>query len=190
MTFLYRYGFAFLWIAYIVYWWVKSRGVKISEQIEPTSSRMVRALTLWITIILLAIQSIPLGILDRHITSSSLACFWIGFVLTTAGLLFSVWARHHLGSNWSQAVTVKQDHQLITSGPYAIVRHPIYTGLLSGLIGSAIALDKLRGVVAVILAFVVLWNKLRLEEKWMRVHFGEAYESYSKQVAMILPYLL
>jgi protein-S-isoprenylcysteine O-methyltransferase Ste14 len=87
-------------------------------------------------------------------------------------------------------VTIKQDHHLISSGPYSLVRHPIYTGLLTGFLGSAIALDKWRGVVAVILVFSALWLKLRLEEKWMRAHFGEAYEAYAKNVARHVPYLL
>jgi protein-S-isoprenylcysteine O-methyltransferase Ste14 len=63
-------------------------------------------------------------------------------------------------------VTIKQDHQFITSGHYALVRHPIYTGLLTGFLGSAIALDRWRGIAAVILVFSVLWHKLRLEEQW------------------------
>ena len=110
--------------------------------------------------------------------------------LSAAGLLFSVWTRLHLGNNWSQTVTIKEDHELITSGPYSLVRHPIYSGLLTGFIGSAIALDKWRGIVAVLLVFIVLWHKLRLEEKWMHSQFGEAYESHSIKVAILIPYLL
>ena len=61
------------------------------------------------------------------------------------GLLFAVWAREHLGSNWSRSVTIKQGHELITTGPYAVVRHPIYTGILAGFLGTAIALSQVRG---------------------------------------------
>ncbi|HXC97510.1 MAG TPA: isoprenylcysteine carboxylmethyltransferase family protein [Edaphobacter sp.] len=70
-----------------------------------------------------------------------------GAVVTVVGLLFAVWARRHLGSNWSQAVTVKQGHELITTGPYALVRHPIYTGILTGFLGTAIALSQVRGII-------------------------------------------
>ena len=116
--------------------------------------------------------------------------FWVGSAITMGGLLFSIWARNHLGNNWSQAVTIKEGHELITSGPYAIVRHPIYTGLLLAFLGSAIALGKWRGLLAVVLVFAVLWHKLRLEEKWMRAKFGNSYESYSQRVKALLPFIL
>jgi len=92
--------------------------------------------------------------------------------------------------NWSQAVTLKEDHELITSGPYALVRHPIYTGLLIAFAGSAIARGEWRGLLAVALVFVALWRKLKLEERWMRSHFGEAYETYSRRVSALLPYVI
>jgi hypothetical protein len=71
--------------------------------------------------------------------------FWLGAVVTIAGLLFAIWAREHLGSNWSRSVTIKQGHELITSGPYAVVRHPIYTGILTGFLSMAIAISQVRG---------------------------------------------
>jgi hypothetical protein len=106
------------------------------------------------------------------------------------GPVFSVWGRLHLGTNWSQAVTVKEDHELITTGPYAFVRHPIYTGLLVGILGSAIAVGEWRGLLAVILAIAALWPKLRLEEKWLRAEFGEPYEAYSRKVSALLPHVI
>jgi protein-S-isoprenylcysteine O-methyltransferase Ste14 len=96
----------------------------------------------------------------------------------------------HLGKNWSQAVTLKEDHELITTGPYALVRHPIYTGLLLGFIGCAVARGEWRGLLAVALVFVALWRKLRLEEKWMRAQFGASYETYSRHVAALVPYIV
>lgn len=109
--------------------------------------------------------------------------------MTAGGLLFSVWGRRHLGRNWSRAVTVKQDHELITSGPYALVRHPIYTGLLLGILGSSVALGQWRGLLAFALVFIALLNKLRLEEQWMRAQFGETYVTYTRRVSALVPYL-
>ena len=106
-----------------------------------------------------------------------------------AGLLFAVWEREHLGSNWSRSVTIKRGHELITTGPYAVVRHPIYTGILTGFLGTAIALSQVRGVIGFVLVFVVLWAKLRMEEEWMRSQFGETYAMYSHQTAALVPYL-
>jgi protein-S-isoprenylcysteine O-methyltransferase Ste14 len=96
----------------------------------------------------------------------------------------------HIGTNWSGTVTIKQGHELVTTGPYALVRHPIYTGLLLALAGSALARGEWRGALAVLIALLALWRKLRLEEHWMREQFGEAYRAYSRRVAALVPFIL
>ncbi len=116
--------------------------------------------------------------------------FWTGFAITVCGIVLSVLARKHLGRNWSATVTIKHDHELVLSGPYAYVRHPIYTGLLLGFIGSAIALGEWRGVIAVALVTVALWRKLRVEERGMQQQFGEKYIEYSRKVAALIPFIL
>jgi len=85
---------------------------------------------------------------------------------------------------------VKEGHELIRSGPYALVRHPIYAGLLMAFVGTALARGEWRGLIAVALVFVTLWRKLRLEEKWMRAQFGDSYEAYSRQVAALVPHII
>jgi len=95
----------------------------------------------------------------------------------------------HLGRNWSSSVTIKQGHELITSGPYTMVRHPIYTGILTGFMGTVIALSQVRGLIAFVLIFFVLWLKLRREEQWMRSQFGETYTTYAHKTASMVPYL-
>ena len=87
-------------------------------------------------------------------------------------------------------MTIKQDHELILSGPYSYVRHPIYTGLLLGFVGSAIARAEWRGVLAVAIAFGALWRKLNIEERWLSQEFGETYADYRRRVAALIPYLL
>ena len=86
-------------------------------------------------------------------------------------------------------MTIKQDHELITTGPYAFVGHPIYTGILTGFLGTAIALSQVRGVIGFVLIFVVLWAKLRMEEEWMRSQFDETYATYAHQTAALVRYL-
>ena len=78
---------------------------------------------------------------------------------------------------------------MITSGPYALVRHPIYTGILTGFVGTAIALSQVRGIVGFVVIFGVLWAKLGTEEDWMRSQFGETYATYAHQTATLVPYL-
>jgi protein-S-isoprenylcysteine O-methyltransferase Ste14 len=84
-------------------------------------------------------------------------------------------------------VTIKRDHELITGGPYGLVRHPIYTGLLTGFLGTAIAIGQVRSLVAFAFFFAMLWFKLRLEERWMRLQFGEVYELYAQRVPALIP---
>ncbi|HTR82418.1 MAG TPA: isoprenylcysteine carboxylmethyltransferase family protein [Bacteroidota bacterium] len=190
MTIIYNYLFQAMWFAYLIYWWAKSKNVKTTELIESAFSRRIRFMLIVCAAALLAFPRIPLSFLDMHFIPLGVVRFWIGCALTVSGLLFSIWARNHLGQNWSQAVTIKKDHELVTGGPYALVRHPIYTGLLLAFIGSALALGTLRGVLAVALIFVILWNKLRLEEKWMRAQFGKSYESYAQRVAALVPFVM
>lgn len=167
-----------------------SASVKATERLEPASSRLARLVLMVCAIALLCLPRVPLPFFNERFLPLDTWTFWSGAAITACGLLFSVWARRHLGRNWSQAVTLKEDHKLITSGPYALVRHPIYTGLVLGILGSAVALGEWRGLVALALVFVALWRKLRLEEKWMREHFGESYEAYSRKVAALVPYII
>jgi protein-S-isoprenylcysteine O-methyltransferase Ste14 len=103
-------------------------------------------------------------------------------------LAFAVWARRHIGSNWSGTVTVKTDHVLVRTGPYGWARHPIYTGLLTAILGTAIARGDLRGLLGVVLCTIAFVIKLRIEERWMREVFGEEYRRYSKEVPALVPF--
>ncbi len=142
-----------------------------------------------IVIVLLSTTRIPLPWLYLQLWPTGIWPFWIGASITIGGLLLAVWAREHLGRNWSRSVTIKADHELITSGPYAVVRHPVYTGSLAGFVGMAIAISPVRGVIVVALIFPVFWAKLRMEEEWMRSQFGETYATYAHQTAALVPHL-
>lgn len=118
--------------------------------------------------------------------------FWVlfGAALTVSGILFCFWARTILGKNWSGTVTIKQNHELILRGPYAFVRHPIYTGLLMGLLGTAVVFGLARCFVGVFICGLGLWIKSQAEEKFMLQQFGEQYVSYRRQVRALIPYIL
>ena len=186
----YESFFPVVWIAFLLYWRIKAVGTKTTQRLEPAASQILRVFIFLIVIVLLSTTRIPLPWLYRQLWASGIWPFWIGAAVTIAGLLFAVWARRHLASNWSSAVTIKQDHELITTGPYALVRHPIYTGILAGFLGTAIALSQVRGFIAFALIFLVLWAKLRREEQWMRSQFGETYATYAHHTAALVPYLL
>ena len=189
MLWFYESFFPVLWIAFIIYWRIKAADAKTTQRLEPVASRILRAITLLIAIVLFSTTRIPLRWLYLEPWPAGLWPFWLGAAVMIAGLLFAVWAREHLGRNWSQAVTIKQGHELITTGPYAVVRHPIYTGMLAGLLGTAIALSQVRGFIVFALIFLILWLKLRMEEQWMRSQFGETYATYAHQTAALVPYL-
>jgi protein-S-isoprenylcysteine O-methyltransferase Ste14 len=185
----YDYFFPVVWIVFLIYWQIKAANTKTTQRLEPVASRIFRALTLLIAIILLSTTLIPLPWLYLHLWPAGLWPFWLGATVMVAGILFAVWARVYLGRNWSRSVTIKQDHELITAGPYAVVRHPIYTGILAGFLGTAIALSQVRGFVVFVLIFLIFWLKLRMEEQWMRSQFGETYATYAHQTAALVPYL-
>lgn len=182
--------FAMMWIAWGAYWLLLSRNVKVTTRREPLQSRLLHILPLLVAGILLAAPYASVALIGTRIVPSSRAGFWSGALLCALGLLFTVWARVHLGRNWSGVVTLKQGHELVTHGPYAIVRHPIYSGLFLAFIGCALARGTVGGLLGLVVAFLALWRKLRFEEAWMREQFGDAYTAYSKRVAAIIPFIL
>ena len=188
MSLAYRFLFPAMWLSWAAYWWLASRGAKPTERREPLGSRLLHVLPLALAFWLLWEQRGPSAFLNERLYPWAPWEFWVGALVTAAGILFTVWARIHLGGNWSGIVTLKHDHELISNGPYAIVRHPIYTGLLVAFIGSAMAIGEWRGVFAVLIAWWTLWRKLRLEERWMAERFGEQYEAYRRRVPALVPF--
>ncbi|HEY4904986.1 MAG TPA: isoprenylcysteine carboxylmethyltransferase family protein [Candidatus Sulfotelmatobacter sp.] len=190
MLWFYEAFFPVVWIVFVLYWQIKAADTKTTRRLEPAASRILRVLIFLIAISLLSIPRVPLPWLYVHLWPSGYWPFWLGAAITVAGLLFAVWARVHLGRNWSRSVTIKQGHELITTGPYAVVRHPIYTGILTGFLGMAIAISQVRGFIVFALVFLVFWFKFRMEEEWMRSQFGETYATYARQTAALVPFLL
>ena len=186
---LHRTLFPILWVGWAGYWWLSSRDVKPTTRRESVVSGWLHLGPLMIAAALLWSRHLPSSWLTRRFMPAGDWAFWTGAALTLAALLFAAWARRHIGRNWSATVTLKQGHELVTSGPYALVRHPIYTGLLFAFAGSALALGEWRGIVAVGIAFASLWRKLRLEERWMRERFGADYEAYARRVKTLVPFV-
>lgn len=189
MPSVYRNLFLFMWMAWVLYWWALSFNVKAAAKRESLWSRLLHLGPLLLAALLLGLPGAPLALLGVRFMPLAMWPVWLGTILTAAGLLFTVWARRHIGRNWSAIVTIKEGHEFIASGPYAIVRHPIYTGLLLAFAGSALALGEWRGVLAVAIVAWSLWRKLRLEERWLQQHFGETYQAYCRRVAALLPFI-
>ncbi len=111
-------------------------------------------------------------------------------ILCLCGLGCCLWARAVLGRNWSGTVTLKENHELIVRGPYRLVRHPIYTGLLAMLLATALEQGHIAGMIGLLFAFVSFWIKLSNEEEVMRKQFPDQYPAYAERVKRIIPFVL
>lgn len=190
MQIIYNNLFNALWLGWGVYWMVAAANVKQATRVEPVWSRVAHIIPLTAAAVMLAWPLPGKGFLFNTLLPPAMWMFWVGLAMTAVGLSFTVWARVHLGRNWSGLVTLKQDHELVTSGPYRLVRHPVYTGLLFAFLGSGIARDDWRAVLALVIAVAALWRKLRLEESWLIQQFGERYSEYRRRVSALVPGIL
>jgi protein-S-isoprenylcysteine O-methyltransferase Ste14 len=111
-------------------------------------------------------------------------------VLCLCGLGLCLWARAILGRNWSGTITLKEDHELIVRGPYRLVRHPIYTGLLAMLLATAMEYGHLAGMIGLLLSFLSFWIKASAEEEVMVKQFPDQYPAYRERVKRIIPFIL
>lgn len=128
--------------------------------------------------------------LNTHLIPQTDAILVAAAILCLCGLGFCCWARAVLGRNWSGTVTLKENHELIVRGPYRLVRHPIYTGLLAMLIATALEQGHLAGMIGLVLVFLSFWLKLSDEEEVMRNQFPDQYPAYADQVKRIIPFIL
>jgi protein-S-isoprenylcysteine O-methyltransferase Ste14 len=179
-----------LWVAWLALWMAMAPWVKAAAQSENAWSRLMHVGPLVLAGYLVAAPHVPIAPLNDHFApfSSWLPAFGAG--LTLVGLALAVWARVLLAGNWSGDVQLKEAHELVVDGPYRWVRHPIYTGLLVALLGTALAVGEWRGLIAMAIAAISFWRKLRLEETLMRRQFGEAYARYAKRAPALIPFVL
>ncbi len=182
-----HYSIPALWLAWLLYWGIAAIGAKATRRRETAASRLSHTMPLASAIVLLAGPRMPVAWLGTRLLPPASGWFWLGFCLVTGGLAFSVAARAWLGGNWSAIVTLKQDHELVRTGPYRWVRHPIYSGLLFAILGSVIALGEWRGLVALAFVTVAFLRKIRIEEQFLTQQFGAAYTRYRREVPAPLP---
>jgi protein-S-isoprenylcysteine O-methyltransferase Ste14 len=179
-----------VWIIVGLVWLAASASLKSVARVEPMGSRLFHILALAFAFLLLFDLRMNAGILDRRFVPETPAVWRTGFALTVAGAAVAIWARLLLGANWSATVTVKQNHELMRTGPYAVVRHPIYSGFLSAMLGTAIAFGEVRGLIALVLAFIAWRVKSLVEERFMQDQFGEQYAQYKRDVKALIPFVL
>ncbi len=185
-------AFALVWFLWVLLWLVWARSAKPTEHRESPGYALLHRLPVLFAVLLLIPSREPFGLLCGLFLRNDLrpVAALFGMALTLAGLGLSIWARAILGGNWSSAVEIKQDHALIERGPYALLRHPIYTGLVLAFLGSGIASGEWRGLVAPLVAAFGFWIKLSREERFLTEQFGPAFQTYRVRTFALIPYLL
>ena len=179
---------AVLWVPFIAYWVLAARETRQSRARVRGASSPVRSV-LYLAGGALIFLSPSLGPLDDRFVPAVLEVGAGGWVLTALGMLFSIWARVSLGRNWSGRVVLKHGQELVSAGPYALVRHPIYTGLLVALMGAALYDGRWRALLGLAFFAIGFWLKARSEENLLEREFGEAYRSYQARTPMLIPSL-
>ena len=176
-----------LWISLGFFWIAGWLGSKPSARSQTSSSRWLQlSFELAAFYLLLYKLGLPASLRLRVLPDSPTAN-WGAVGLVAAGAWFAVWARLSLGTNWSARVTIKDQHELIQTGPYAFVRHPIYSGLLLMVLGTAVEIGQVRGFLALALAFTGWYLKSRTEDAFMEQHFGNEYARYKQHVKALIP---
>jgi protein-S-isoprenylcysteine O-methyltransferase Ste14 len=177
-----------LWLVWLGYWWYGARDVKRTRQPEPAGSQIRHRAPLILGVLLFAAPRLLPRVLTHRFLPPGPIFPVLGTVLLALGLGFSAWARHHLGRNWSAHVVVKEDHALVRTGPYRRLRHPIYTGMLLGFLGMAIAIGEWRALAGFLCFLVSFAVKSRLEEARMRETFP-AYDQYRRETSALIPFV-
>ena len=179
----------FLWLGFLLSWWVGAAWSQQAEKLAGVRAELPYRLVLVVGAVLFAIPAHRYHGPFRlwYVTYNQA---WICAALLFLGFSFAWWARIHLGRLWSGWVTKKPDHQVIDTGPYAIVRHPIYTGLLLAIYATAAAKGTVLGLVGAALLTASFWLKARLEENWLRQELAQGdYDAYRRRVPMLLPFI-
>jgi protein-S-isoprenylcysteine O-methyltransferase Ste14 len=177
------------WFIFVIVWVISaSRTKKILERQSLASAlahRIPLGLGWWLLVVPKWNPPMNLQIIPR-----TPLLVMTGAAVCVCGLIFTIWARQTLAGNWSSDVTFKSDHELIRTGPYHIVRHPIYTGLLLMWLGTAIYIGQWRGVISLVLVTIGFWIKLRQEERLLLQHFPDAYPNYRSEVRALIPFVI
>ncbi len=172
---------AIAWVLFWVYWLASAFGAKKGK----SSRRRVPLNGLSALSVLLLFRVFRGGSLAVH--SPILGA--IGAVVFACGIALAIWARVHLGRNWGMPMTQKTEPELVTSGPYRLVRHPIYSGLLLGVLGTALATD-LIGLIIVAVLGAYFYYSASVEEKNLTAAFPTAYPAYRTSTKMLIPFVL
>ena len=175
------------WYALGIYWAISALRVKQTKVQEDLGGRLLHVGVMGLAFLFLFSHRLDLGFLGQRFAPASDWLRTSGIVLTFVGAGIAIWARYSLGQYWSARVTLKVDHQLIRSGPYAWVRHPLYSGLLLAMAGTALVVGEWRAVLGVVLAVMEFSRKAAKEEALLASEFGDQYQEFRKRTGFLVP---
>jgi protein-S-isoprenylcysteine O-methyltransferase Ste14 len=178
-----------LWMLLCLVWLALSLSRKETQEKAHWGERLAYGLPVVIAFYLLFSDRIPFAWLRFRIIPPSFLTDALGVALTGVGIAFAIWARFYIGNNWSSAPSIKVGHELVRTGPYAWVRHPIYSGLLIATAGTALVRGELRGIVVLLVLWLAFSLKSRIEERLMMKTFGSVYDEYSRSTGALIPRL-
>ena len=177
------------WVLFWMYW---SFGAPRKQPSRRTVARTFTVLNtglLYLGFILILLgRSLP-GPLGRLVVPQAIPIRVTGTVFAIIGVAFAIGSRQSLRNNWSGEVAITEGQQFMCSGPYAIVRHPIYAGMLLALLGTTLVASTLGSLIGFVLAILSLWQKAAIEEQFLRDEFGEQYARYQRQVKFLIPFI-
>jgi protein-S-isoprenylcysteine O-methyltransferase Ste14 len=174
-----------LWIVFFGYWAYASRNSAPTQRSESWGSTYLHQGALAVALLLLYLP-IP-GLNGWFIPERFQFAVVIGGIVQVLGLLLAVWARRHLGRNWAAEVRIGVDHELVRTGPYRWIRHPIYTAMLTMFLGTAIASSQYHALLGVAILFVAYIRKTRLEEEILSRTFPTDYDAYRRSTWRLVP---
>jgi protein-S-isoprenylcysteine O-methyltransferase Ste14 len=180
---------ATLWLVWLAGWWLGAIKTARTVRRQSPGSQLSYSIFVWIGAALLFFNAVRGGIFSAALYRPTGIVAWTGVVLVAVGLSYAVWARLHLGRMWSAVITLKEEHQIIKTGPYTITRHPIYTGMLLALVGTVLVRDTVGGLTGCALIATGFVLKLRQEERMLIEHFGDNYRVYRQEVPALIPHL-
>jgi protein-S-isoprenylcysteine O-methyltransferase Ste14 len=178
-----------LWAAFFGSWALAGRQGRPAEYSEASGTFLARVALFGLAFALVMSDYCRIGLLGERFLPDDAAVAWGGVVLLAAGLGFAGWARWHLGQYWNTRIAIQEDHQLVRTGPYALVRHPIYTGIILGMLGTATAVGERRGLLAVLLLLGIYLWKIPREESWLLRQLGAQYAQYRREVKAVIPFV-
>jgi protein-S-isoprenylcysteine O-methyltransferase Ste14 len=182
--------FIALWAVFFAYWILSAMRDRSPFKRQSSRSAWFTCMAVPIAVVLAVTVLLAPWLLEARVLPGTLPFALAGLAVTCAGLGFAVMARVHLGKNWSGRPAIREDHTITRTGPYALVRHPIYTGLLTAVLGTAIATGSLTAffvMFVILLSFVI---KIRMEEQFLLEEFGDEYARYRREVKALIPFVV